>query len=124
VTAAQDGRPIDRTGRSPNQRRRIVRTTRRLTTTAAVVLAAGAAASPALAATQPRQDLRMPDTRDVAEGRVAPASPAPVVVRVQRGSDSGLSWDSAVIGAIGGAGVLACASGGVLLVARRRPSLR
>jgi hypothetical protein len=99
-----------------------MRTSRRLTTAAAVVLSAGAAASPALAA--PHQDLRMPDTRDIAEGRV-PATPArPVVVRIERGADTGLSWDSAIIGAIAGAGLLVSASGGVLLVTRRHPGTR
>ena len=92
-----------------------MRTRRRLTATAAVVLAAAATASPALA--RPYQDLRMPDTRDVAEGRVPAASP--VVVRVQGGPDTGLSWDSAVIGALAGAGLLVSAGGGVLLVNRR-----
>jgi hypothetical protein len=101
-----------------------VRTRSRLTTATAVVLAAGAAASPALAGMTPdqRRDLRMPDTRDAAAGRY-PATPSrPVVVRIDRGSsDTGLNWDSAVIGALAGAGLVVSASGGVLLVTRRRP---
>ena len=97
--------------------------TRRLTTTAAIVLAAGATASPALAGGTgaPRQDLRMPDTRDVAEGRL-PATPArPVVLRIESGTDNGLNWDSAAIGALAGIGLLVSAGGSVLLVTRRHP---
>lgn len=63
----------------------------------------------------------MPDTRDVAAGRWPPTTTRPVVVRLERGPDTGLSWDSALVGAIAGAGLLASATGGVLLVARRRP---
>src|SRR5690349_18601055 len=103
-----------------------MRTTRRLTTTAtAVVIAAGAITSPSLAqataghhqdlrmpdtrdiaqgrvpAVHPvgslsaaqRKDLRMPDTRDVADGRLPTGPSRPVVVRIQRGTDTGLSWD-------------------------------
>lgn len=103
--------------------------TSRLTTTVAAVLAAGAAASPALAGetAAQRQDLRMPDTRDFIAGRypATSATPAgPVVVRVDRVPDSGLNWDSVVIGAIAGAGLLVSASGGVLLVTRHRPRTR
>jgi hypothetical protein len=62
------------------------------------------------------QDLRSPDTRDFAEGRRAP-----VVVRVDRAPDSGLSWDSAGIGALVTAGLLFALAGGIALVTRHRP---
>ena len=87
----------------------------RSSTAAGLTVAALAftAALPPLAA---GQDLRSPDARDAATRvpvvvRVAPAAPA----------DSGLSWDSAAIGALAGAGLLISMAGGGLLVVRRRP---
>jgi hypothetical protein len=68
-----------------------------------------------------RRDLRMPDTRDVAQGRWPTEAVRPVLVRVQPATGTGLSWDSALIGAIAGAGILVSAGGGLLLVARRHP---
>ena len=60
------------------------------------------------------QDVRSPDARDAAE--VA----TPVVVQVQPDADSGMSWDSAAIGALIAAGLLVAIAGAVALVSRRR----
>jgi hypothetical protein len=82
-------------------------------------------------------DLRSPDARDAASGRYLgsvhadlrspdardAATRTPVIVRVVPGpaaSDPGLSWDSAAIGALAGAGLLVSMAGGGLLVVRRR----
>jgi hypothetical protein len=74
----------------------------------------------AMASAPESQDLRSPDTRDAATHRRAP-----VVVNVQRvpapESDSGLSWDSAGIGALIAAGLFASIAGAVVLIGRRRP---
>jgi hypothetical protein len=63
------------------------------------------------------RDLRSPDARDAAR----PTPVAPVIVRVGQPADTGLVWDSALNGALGGAGVLISLAGGAVLVARRRP---
>ena len=60
------------------------------------------------------QDLRSPDARDAAERR------APVVVRVDRSPQSGISWDSAGIGALVSAGIMFSLVGAFVLVTRRR----
>jgi hypothetical protein len=105
----------------------------RLTSAAGAVLAAAAFAGPAVAAGPP-QDLRSPDARDAAVRSVTSPqdlrSPdardastrtvTPVVVRVA-GTDSGLEWDSAAIGALAGAGLLISLAGGGVLITRRRP---
>jgi hypothetical protein len=101
------------------------RTPRLIAVTATMLAAAAIAAGPAPAdphaqdaherAVAAHQDLRSPDTRDAAEGRTAP-----VVVRVDRVSDTGLSWDSAGIGALVTAGLLTALAGAFLLVSRRR----
>jgi hypothetical protein len=60
------------------------------------------------------QDLRSPDARDAAERR------APVVVRVDRAPDTGISWDSAGIGALVSAGIVFSLVGAFVLATRRR----
>jgi hypothetical protein len=61
------------------------------------------------------QDLRSADARDAA--RRTPV--APVIVRVRAPADAGLQWGSALIGALGGAGVLISLAGGTVLLTRR-----
>jgi hypothetical protein len=61
-----------------------------------------------------RQDLRSPDARDAAERR------APTIVRVDRSPRSGISWDSAGIGALVSAGIMFSLVGAFVLVTRRR----
>ena len=110
---------------------------RRLTTIAVGTLAAAAlAAGPAVAQSD---DLRSPDARAAGEPVVtAPADPGaqdlrtpdaraagkgatPVVVHVDRAADdSGVSWDSAAIGALIASGVLIALPGAVMLLGRRR----
>jgi hypothetical protein len=67
-----------------------------------------------VASTDTPQDLRSPDARDAAERRT------PVIVRVERPVDTGLSWDSAAVGALASAGLLFALAGIALLVSRRR----
>jgi hypothetical protein len=76
-------------------------------------------AQPAGPSQERYRDLRMPDTRDVAEGRLYAPTARPVVVRITRTGDPGLSWDSAGIGALAGAGLLISAAGGALVLTRR-----
>ena len=66
------------------------------------------------ASPEPRQDLRSPDARDAAEHRT------PVIVRVERSEATGMSWDSAAIGALAAAGLLISLAGVGALVTRRR----
>jgi hypothetical protein len=69
------------------------------------------------------QDLRSPDTRDVATGY----DPEPVALAVPEpsGSGEGFDWVSAAIGAGGIAGLLGLLSAGVALNGRARiPSPR
>jgi hypothetical protein len=76
------------------------------------------ASAPAAADPAPEpgaQDVRTPDARDAALGAT------PVVVHVEpKGNDSGMSWDSAAIGALLAVGLLTAAAGAVTLVSRRR----
>jgi hypothetical protein len=61
-------------------------------------------------------DRRSPDARDA-------ATRVPVVIHwaaAPAAPDSGLSWDSAAIGALAGTGLLVSLAGGGLLVVRRR----
>ena len=105
----------------------------RLTTTGTAALAAAALAAAPAAAVQ--DDLRTPDARDAGlpavvtpqdgadlrtpDARDAGAGATPVVVRVTQ-PDTGISWDSAAIGAIAAAGLLISAAGTAGLVSRRR----
>ncbi len=59
-------------------------------------------------------DHRSPDARAAGEGST------PVVVQVQAEPDTGLSWDSAAIGALAAAGLLISLAGATALVSRRR----
>jgi hypothetical protein len=105
----------------------------RLTTAAGTALAVAALAAGSASAQS--QDLRSPDTRDAAEGRYpavvhqdltspdardAAERRTPVIVRVGRSADTGMSWDSAAIGALAAAGLLISLAGAGALVSRRR----
>ena len=76
------------------------------------------AGTPAAVAPAPAADVldaRSPDARDAAAGAT------PVVVHVEPDADDGgMSWDSAAIGALIGAGLLAAFAGIATLVSRRR----
>jgi hypothetical protein len=109
--------------------------------TGSVLVAAAIAATPASARVEwtPPSDLRSPDARDAAT-RPVPATPPSgisqdlrspdardaatrptVVVRVAPAPpQTGLSWDSAAIGALAGAGLLISIAGGGLVLVRRR----
>jgi hypothetical protein len=68
------------------------------------------------------QDLRMPDTRDVASGRGTSTAPAVLVVKVAEPvpQSGGIDWADVGIGAGGVIGLTLVSLGGTVLVARRR----
>jgi hypothetical protein len=66
-----------------------------------------------------RQDARSPDTKDVADGRSMVASTPFEVVKVRQAA-SGFHWGDAAIGAAGGAGIILLGVGGMATVGRRR----
>jgi hypothetical protein len=119
-----------------------MRLTRTSSAPLAGILAAAALATPATAAGShhpaPRQDLRMPDTRDAAEGRTtrnaskpvfqdlsapdtrdaaAPRNTGSPVIQVT--SSAGFDWGDAGIGAAGAAGLLAVSLAGAMTLRRR-----
>ena len=61
-----------------------------------------------------------PDARDAADGRSAPGSPTPVIVRVTRTRPDTVDWGDVAIGAGGTLGLVLVAAGGTLTIARRR----
>jgi hypothetical protein len=106
----------------------------RIARLAALGLVFGALAAPAALA---QQDLRSPDTRDVAEAakldlrnpdtrglaEAGGASPEVTVVRVPQpvpAGDTGLDWGDAGIGAGGMLGLVLLAAAGILAVSHRR----
>ena len=72
------------------------------------------AAVTAEAPASPGSDLRTADAREGA------ATATPVVVQVASDPDTGMSWDSAAIGALIAAGLLVSLAGMAVLVSRRR----
>jgi hypothetical protein len=106
----------------------------RLTAFAALSLLLAALVAPTASA---QQDLRNPDTRDVAEGfytdlrnpdtrdmaESAGASPEVTVVEVPKlvpAADGGLDWGDAGIGAGGMLGLILLGAGGAVAIAHRR----
>ena len=81
------------------------------------------AAAGRLATTTPpaSQDFRSPDARDAAEGRKP--GPVPLIVRVPAEpaqADNGVDWNSVAIGALTAAGLLFALAGAFALVSHRR----
>jgi len=104
---------------------------RRITRSAALSLAIVALAAPAAGArpaqdvtqaAQPRQDLRLPDSRDAAAGRGSYNSPEILVVEAQPqpASPDGMDWADAGIGAGSLLGVSLIGLGGALAIVHRR----
>ena len=73
---------------------------------------------------QPQQDLRSPDTRDLAEGRGTFSAPEVTVVKVTEPAppSAGIDWGDAGIGAGGMLGLILLALGSILAVVHRRHS--
>ena len=109
----------------------------RIKRAAALALAATALAAPAPAAyaydhesqvaaavgagRQAGQDLRMPDTRDLASGRGTSTAPDVVVLKLPEPvPETGIDWTDVGIGAAGVIGLTLVSLGGTVLVARRR----
>ena len=71
---------------------------------------------------QPGQDLRSPDTRDLASGRGTAAAPDVVVVKLPEpvAQSGGIDWADVGIGAGGVIGLTLVSVGGTVLVARTR----
>jgi hypothetical protein len=116
-------------------------TIHRLTRPAALALTVAAVAAPTAAASNPdqqfpaappeqRQDLRMPDTRDAAEGRGPSSAPDVVVIKVREPEAApagGIDWADAGIGAGSVLGLSLLGIGGALLLVHRKratPALR
>ncbi|HEY1275274.1 MAG TPA: hypothetical protein VGF25_10205 [Thermoleophilaceae bacterium] len=72
------------------------------------------------AAIDSAQDLRSPDTRDAAAGRVKPDAPIVEVVRAPAGADDGIHWEDVGIGAGGLLALMLIAGAGAYAVVQRR----
>ena len=78
----------------------------------------GATATP----TAPRQDMRSPDTRDIAEGRTYPATPTVVTLKQAPNPvpAAGFDWGAALAGAGTALAVLLLGAAAAALVVRHR----
>ena len=77
----------------------------------------------AAARIEARQDLRAPDTRDVAAGREYPPTPTVVTIKeIQplEQSTTGFDWFAAVAGAAAALGLILLMTATVMIVTRRR----
>jgi hypothetical protein len=95
-----------------------------ITRTAGLALAIAALAAPSALASNPPQNLVSPDAQDAAAGRGTFSAPEVTVVKVptvatDNGSDGGIQWTDAGIGAGGMLGIIALAGGTTALVTHR-----
>jgi hypothetical protein len=96
----------------------------RITRTAAIALSIAALAAPSALAFDAPQSLVSPDAQDAASGRGTFSAPDVTVVKVpavatDSGSDRGIQWTDAGVGAGGMLGILLLAGGTAALVAHR-----
>jgi len=75
------------------------------------------------AAIAARQDLRSPDTRDIAQGREHPPTPTVITLtetRAPEATSSGFDWIAALAGACASLGLVALTTAAALTVSRHR----